>query len=252
MSGKMVTLEGWYILHDFRRFDQAQWRQLSDAAQEEIQSEFSEILESFERVNSNRSGAFGLYQILGHQADYLFLNLRTDLHELSKTEQRLQKSRLFDFLVPTYSYVSVVELSNYVSSESATSPEVQALLDARLKPALPDLKHVCFYPMSKSRAVGANWYLEPLEERRRMMKEHGSIGRTYAGKVLQMIGGSIGFDDWEWGVTLFSDDPLHFKHLVTEMRFDEASARFAEFGTFYLGNRISLADLNAGFKISKV
>ena len=114
----------------------------------------------------------------------------------------------------------------------------------RLEPTLPDaMPYVCFYPMSKRRAVGQNWYGLPLDERSRLMHTHGLTGRRYAGRVLQIITGAIGFDAWEWGVTLFAKDPLDFKKLVTDMRFDEVSAQYAEFGDFYVGRRIETGGL---------
>ncbi len=238
MSENLRTLEGWYTLHDFRRFDWPAWRALPERERQAIQEELFGVIKQYKFCDEQRQGAYACYEILGHKADFLFLNLRPTLQELSKAEQALQKTRFSQFAPVVYSYVSVVELSNYVHSSESVSPEAQAMIDARLKPVLPKTQHVCFYPMNKRRELGNNWYTETLEERRRMMREHGLIGRTYSGRVTQMIGGSIGLDDWEWGVTLFAEDPLVFKHLVTEMRFDEASARFADFGAFYVGNRL--------------
>ncbi|MCZ7528110.1 MAG: chlorite dismutase family protein [Acidimicrobiia bacterium] len=105
----------------------------------------------------------------------------------------------------------------------------------RLHPRLPERRAICFYPMSKRRAPGANWYELPYEERRRLMGGHARVGRGYAGRVLQLVTGSVGLDDWEWGVTLLADDPAAFKEIVYEMRFDEVSARYAEFGPFLVG-----------------
>ena len=140
--------------------------------------------------------------------------------------------------IPVYSYVSIVELSSYLA-KPGVDPSEDPELQARLKPILPKSKHICFYPMNKRREGNDNWYMLPAEDRKTMMRSHGMIGRTYAGKVKQIITGSVGLDDWEWGVTLFSDDPLHFKKLVYEMRFDEVSARFGEFGDFYVGNLLT-------------
>ncbi|MBL4818135.1 MAG: heme-dependent peroxidase [Deltaproteobacteria bacterium] len=240
MTENLQTLEGWYTLHDFRSFDWPRWRLLSKPEQQEIQEEFFSVLKQYQFCNDQRTGAFACYEILGHKSDFLFLNLRENMHELAKAERALQKTAFSEFAPVLYSYVSVVELSNYVHGNGEKTPEVQAMIDARLKPDLPKTNHICFYPMNKKREGKDNWYTESMDERRRMMKEHGLIGRKYAGKVTQMIGGSIGLDDWEWGVTLFAEDPLVFKHLVSEMRFDEVSARFAEFGAFYVGNRLEI------------
>ncbi|MEO8336307.1 MAG: chlorite dismutase family protein, partial [bacterium] len=126
-------------------------------------------------------------------------------------------------------------MSARVEKERA-SPHVQR----RLFPTQPDdMPYVCFYPMSKRRAVGQNWYALSLEERSRLMLTHGMTGRAYAGRVSQVISGAIGFDAWEWGVTLFAADPLQFKKIVTDMRFDEVSAQYADFGEFFVGKRAS-------------
>jgi chlorite dismutase len=110
---------------------------------------------------------------------------------------------------------------------------------------MPKARYVCFYPMNKRRGEALNWYSETFEKRAAMMREHGTIGRSYAGKVTQVISGSIGYDDWEWGVDLFADDPVVFKKLIYEMRFDEASAKFAEFGPFYTGMQFNPASLSS-------
>ena len=121
----------------------------------------------------------------------------------------------------------------------ATLERQRQAMKPRLWPEIPSAKYVCFYPMDRRRGEQVNWYMEPMAERQRMMHEHGMIGRRYAGDVRQIITGSIGFDDWEWGVDLFADDPLVFKKLIYEMRFDQVSAVYALFGTFYVGLRVS-------------
>jgi chlorite dismutase len=110
---------------------------------------------------------------------------------------------------------------------------------------MPAHKYICFYPMDRRRGELKNWYMVPFAERAKMMHEHGMIGRGYADRVKQIISGSIGFDDWEWGVDLFSEDPLWFKKLIYEMRFDEVSAVYALFGTFYIGMRVAEGKLGA-------
>jgi hydrogen peroxide-dependent heme synthase len=152
-------------------------------------------------------------------------------------ETEFNKSKLAEYTVPAHSYVSVVELSNYLPA--GENPYENPEIRARLYPILPKAKYVCFYPMDKRRQGNDNWYMLPMDERRKMMRSHGMIGRQYAGKVKQIITGSVGFDDYEWGVTLFSDDVLQFKKLVYEMRFDEVSARYGEFGTFFVGNLLN-------------
>jgi chlorite dismutase len=184
---------------------------------------------------------------------------------LSDVELRLRKLTLFDFLEPTSSYLSMVELGLYESTQKVYaelaergvqphSPEWQEAIEntmdrqreamrVRLYPEIPNSKYLCFYPMDRRRGEDKNWYQVPMTERARMMHEHGLIGRRYAGTVKQIITGSIGFDDWEWGVDLFADDPLVFKRLIYEMRFDEVSAVYALFGTFYVGKRLPTAEL---------
>lgn len=135
-----------------------------------------------------------------------------------------------------------MSLSNYAAGGNAgdgSDPMLNPHVAARLKPVLPQMKHICFYPMNKKRELADNWYMLDMEKRRELMYSHGLIGRSYAGKVKQIITGSVGFDDWEWGVTLFAEDALQFKKLVYEMRFDEVSARYGEFGPFYVGNLLN-------------
>jgi len=135
----------------------------------------------------------------------------------------------------------VDELAKRVDKERGS-----AHVQRRLYPALPEgMPYVCFYPMSKRRVPEQNWYAQSLDERSRLMQAHGRTGRRYAGRVLQIITGSIGFETWEWGVTLFTGDPLEFKKLVTDMRFDEVSANYADFGNFYVGKLMPEADLGA-------
>ena len=118
-------------------------------------------------------------------------------------------------------------------------------MKVRLWPDIPEARYICFYPMDRRRGEQKNWYQESMTDRAQMMHEHGMIGRRYAGEVRQIISGSIGFDDWEWGVDLFAEDPLVFKKLIYEMRFDEVSAVYALFGTFYVGLRLRAPELSA-------
>ncbi len=166
----------------------------------------------------------------------MIMTLRETMEELQELEAEFNKLAIADFTIPTYSYVSVVELSNYLAGDSDEDPYQNPHVRARLYPELPRAKHVCFYPMDKRRQGNDNWYMLSMDERKSLMRSHGMIGRGYAGKVKQIITGSVGFDDHEWGVTLFADDVLQFKKLVYEMRFDEVSARYGEFGAFFVGN----------------
>jgi peroxiredoxin len=234
MSEAVQTLEGWYALHDFRTIDWSSFKTLSESERKEILDELLHMMDSWTAIEEQKGGSYGIYSIVGQKADLLFLHMRPTLEELNVIENQLNKTRFAEYLIPAYSYVSVVELSGYVGGPDV-DPNTDPYIQGRLKPILSKTKHICFYPMNKKREGNDNWYMLKMEERRDMMRSHGMIGRNYAGKVQQIITGSVGLDDWEWGVTLYADDPLQFKKLVYEMRFDEVSARFGEFGSFFVG-----------------
>ena len=234
MSEAAITLEGWYCLHDFRTMDWAAWKTLSSDAREYAINEFLTFLEKWENVEANKAGSHALYSIVGQKADFMMMLLRPTMEELNEIENAFNKTAFAQYTVKAHSYVSVVELSTY--NPQNESGEMDPMIKARLFPELPKWNHVCFYPMDKRRDGDDNWYMLSMEERKKMMYSHGMIGRGYAGKVKQIITGSVGFDDWEWGVTLFANDVLQFKKLVYEMRFDEVSARYGEFGSFFVGN----------------
>ncbi|MGA2433091.1 MAG: chlorite dismutase family protein [Acidimicrobiales bacterium] len=165
--------------------------------------------------------------IMGAKADVCFMVLGEDLWDLRKFQSKIQAA---GFKVAE-SYVSVTEVSEY----AAGTPE--KILQDRLFPVLPptDMKAFCFYPMSKRRGEEHNWYSLPYDERLALMRQHGSSGRAFKGRVLQVVTGSTGLDDWEWGVTLFGVHVDDLKDCVYTMRFDEASTLYAEFGPFYTG-----------------
>lgn len=235
MSEAVQTLDGWYALHDFRTIDWKSWKGLSAAERQMAIAEFQAFLDDLGREEENRRGSYGVYEVAGNKADLLFIHMRPTIEELNEVKERFQKTRFADFTHTGYSYVSVVELSAYLA-KPGVDIDTDPYLQSRLKPVLPKNQYVCFYPMNKRRLLDDNWYMLSMEERKGMMKSHGMIGHQYAGKVKQIITGSIGFDDWEWGVTLYAEDSLQFKKLVYEMRFDEASARFGEFGPFYVAS----------------
>ncbi len=241
MNEAVETLDGWYCLHDFRTIDWLSWRNASAEERHVAMEELQSLMNKWNDVQTNELGSHALYSIVGQKADLMLLFLRPTMEELNEIETAFNKSLFAGFLMPSYSYVSVVELSNYL--DKTEDPYQNPMIRARLYPILPKMKHSCFYPMNKSRNLSDNWYMLPMEERRPMIASHGQIGRKYAGAVKQIVSGSMGFDDWEWGVTLFSDDVLQFKKIVSEMRFDEASARFGEFGTFFVGNIIEEGEL---------
>ncbi|AYC28779.1 hydrogen peroxide-dependent heme synthase [Paenisporosarcina cavernae] len=235
MNEAAQTLDGWYALHDFRSMDWPAWKALSEEERTAATNEFLAYLEEMDAVHAAGTGTHAFYTIIGQKADFMLMVLRPTMDELQKLEARFNKLTIAAFTIPTYSYVSVVELSNYLAGESNEDPYQNPHVRARLYPELPRSQYVCFYPMDKRREGNDNWYMLNMDDRKAMMRSHGMIGRGYAGKVKQIITGSVGFDDYEWGVTLFSDDVLQFKKLVYEMRFDEVSARYGEFGQFFVG-----------------
>ena len=214
-------------------------------------------------METNTNGQSGLFSLLGHKGDLMFVHFRRSFDELNQAELQLARLALNDYLEPATSYLSVIELGLYESTIKAYQDlkargiaahseewkrEISDVLarqkeamQPRLFPELPKHRYLSFYPMDRRRGEAKNWYTLPIEERARQMNEHGLVGRRYAGEVRQIITGSIGFDDWEWGVDLFADDPLVFKKLIYEMRFDEVSAVYALFGHFYLGVRCPAA-----------
>jgi hydrogen peroxide-dependent heme synthase len=257
-----LTIEGYSVLHQMARVRWSAWQALSPSDRQQIVSDAVPVLEQMEQ---NSTGQSALYSLLGHKGDLLLVHFRESFDALNQAELDLSRLKLSEFLEPTSSYLSIIELGLYESSlktyKALTergmephSPEWKAEIDAtldrqkeamhpRLFPSMPPNRYVCFYPMDRRRGEEKNWYTLPMDERQRQMNEHGLVGRRYAGEVKQIISGSIGFDDWEWGVTLFADDPLVFKKLIYEMRFDEVSAVYALFGHFYVGLRFPAAQL---------
>jgi chlorite dismutase len=246
------TLEGWYALHQV----------FSAPASNDVDA-MGVRERSLETLEQPAAGWSAVSQLVGSKADILAVHFRPTLEELATVQAGMRQVACAFQLNLTYSFLSVTEAGLYhltaqLAREAAArggtagdqayaadlaqraaaereNPHVQR----RLFPQLPpDMPYVCFYPLSKRRETGQNWYQLSLDERSRLMQAHGLTGRRYAGRVLQIITGAIGFDAWEWGVTLFAKDPLDFKKLVTDMRFDEVSAKYAEFGDFYVGKLV--------------
>ena len=257
------TLEGWSLLHQMFRVRWDEWRARPDGERRERAAEMARTVGAM----ASEAGTTALTTLLGHKGDLMLVHFRRSFDDLQAAQLAVARGALAPFLEPTTSYVSVVELGMYEMTAqiharlagkglAAGSAEFESAFDAemadqrgrvkgRLYLEVPARRYVCFYPMNKRRGEAKNWYAVPVEERGRMMRDHGMIGRHYAGAVTQIISGSIGFDDWEWGVDLFADDPVVFKKLIYEMRFDEASAKFAEFGPFYTGVHFSASQLGA-------
>ena len=260
-----MTLEGSFLLHQFFRFDWKAWRSCANSERETIAAEATTALQRLERAGPDAPVRTALFSQLGHKGDLVLIHFRDSLEALNQVELDLAQTKLYDFLDLRHSYVSVVELGLYESSrktwEAAAakgfepqSPEFQAEVAAslerastamapRLFPSVPEAKYLCFYPMDRKRGESVNWYTVPFTERQRMMQEHGLIGRRYGDQVKQIISGAIGFDDWEWGVDLFADNPVVFKKLIYEMRFDEVSAVYAKFGQFFISVRLPVEKL---------
>ncbi|QPV64551.1 heme-binding protein [Halosimplex litoreum] len=246
------TEEGWYAFHDLRTVDWEAWRDAPERVRERALDEAVDFLGSAEAVADADEGDSALYAVVGHKADLMVVHLRPTLADTERLERRFERTEFAQFTEQSTSYVSVTEASGYserareyfdgeVDDDSGLAQYIQS----RLHPSIPDSDHVSFYPMSKRRQPDQNWYDLPFEERAEHMESHGDIGRDYAGRVSQMITGSVGFDDWEWGVTLWADDMTDVKELLYEMRFDPSSSKFAEFGPFYVGRKFPPADLDA-------
>jgi len=257
------TLEGWSVLHQMFKVRWEAWQSLPDADRRGR----AEAGASTFAGPGGEEGATALSTLLGHKGDLMLVHFRKSFDDLQTAQLAVSRSPLAPYLEPTTSYVSVVELGMYEMTAQVHArlgekglktgaPDFEKAFDAemeeqkkrvlgRLFQEVPARRHVCFYPMNKHRGEAKNWYATPFEERARMMRDHGVIGRHYAGQVNQIITGSIGFDDWEWGVDLFADDPVVFKKLVYEMRFDEASSWYGEFGPFYTGLQFSASELPA-------
>jgi chlorite dismutase len=260
-----LTLEGSALLHQFFRFKWKAWRATAKADRDRIAANAVGVLKGLERANSDAPVRSALFSQLGHKGDLILIHFRDSLETLNQVELDLAQTELYDYLTPVHSYVSVVELGLYESTrktyeaaaakgfeqhspewnaEIATSLQrAAAAMAPRIFPSVPEAKYICFYPMDRKRGEGVNWYSVPFADRQRMMHEHGLIGRRYGDVVKQIISGSIGMDDWEWGVDLFAEDPVVFKKLIYEMRFDEVSAVYALFGQFYIGVRLPMENL---------
>jgi peroxiredoxin len=246
---------GWHCTHSFYAFDRERLGALSPAARDEGIREFAAALDP---AGPHAPTRLQTWIVPGHKADFGVVAMDPGPFKVDGVHQRLLAGPLAGAIVPTYSFVSLTEVSEYVPTveqfgqrllaegEAADSPAYRAKVQgyaareegmrrARLEPELPPWPNACFYPMNKKRRVGENWFTLPFAERSRLMAEHGRTGMTFGGRVTQLITVSVGLDDWEWGVTLWARRPDWLKEIVYTMRFDEASARYAEFGPFYTG-----------------
>ncbi len=248
-----VPGDGWHCSHLYYRFDRRVLAQIPTAVVVDGRRQFTQCLDP---EGSDAPERLQTSVVSGHKADFGLMLMDPDPLKIDAVHQRLLAGPLGPALQPAYSFVSITEVSEYVPTveqyaerllregEQEDSPTFKAKLKAyqgrlpamnrqRLTPEFPDWPATCFYPMNKSRNVGANWYTTPFSERNRMMAEHARSGMAFAGKVSQLITVGVGLEDWEWGVTLWARNPQYLKEIVYQMRYDTASARYAEFGPFY-------------------
>lgn len=249
--------DGWHCLHIYYAFDRLRLGEIEPANLDEGIEAFQRTLDP-SREESPARLQVGL--VSGHRADFSLMLMDSDPLVIDRVHQHLLSSSIGTALIPTYSYASISEISEYVMTveqygeklirdgETKGSPTYEAKLNGysqrlpimnreRLTPEFPEWPVSCFYPMNKKRDVGANWFMLPYSKRSELMGEHARSGMKYVGKVKQLITVGVGIDDWEWGVTLWAANPEHLIDIVYNMRFDEASARYAEFGPFYTSYR---------------
>jgi peroxiredoxin len=264
-SQPLRPLEGLGALHLFYRIDLAAWQAQSAQARTAALTRLEVLVAEARALPQTQVVTLAMFA----RADLGFMILTPDLRQLQALEKKLTASLGADVLLPEFTYLSMTEKSEYTQKDddyalelekneglARGSAESEAKLAAfreriqhythdRLYPVLPEWEYFCFYPMSKRREPGQNWYALPHEKRRELMGGHMRVGRTYAGRVRQLVTGSTGLDDWEWGVTLFAHDPYQIKAIVYEMRFDEVTHTYGEFGPFYNGLPMPLTEIFA-------
>ncbi len=258
----IVPREGWHVLHLFYHIDHAQWSLFTEDEKRQAKTDLTELVQE---IRATPDTHLLVFSVVSPKADIGFMLLTPDLHTANAYEKQLSLSLGPEILSPAYSYLSMTESSEYTTTReqyaadtlkgekglAEGSAEFEAALKEfddrmahylqhRLYPVLPAWPVICFYPMSKRRSGADNWYSLEYEARRTLMGGHARTGRTYSGRILQLITGSTGLDEYEWGVTLLAKDTIDVKSIVYEMRFDEVSARFGEFGDFYIGLQLPL------------
>ncbi len=254
-------------MHLYYSIDHGQWSHLSEQERREAKTDLTELVQE---IRSHWDTQLLMFAVATPKADLGFMLLTPDLGDAIAFEKRLSLALGVDVLTPAYSYLSQTERSEYTTTREQYGKDtlvgekgleegseayeaglkefderMEHYLKHRMYPVLPDWPVVCFYPMSKRRSAhdDYNWYSLDFESRAKLMKGHATTGRKYSGKILQLITGSTGLDEYEWGVTLLAKDPMEVKKIVYEMRFDEVSARYGEFGDFYIGTQVPLNEL---------
>ncbi len=256
----VIPTSGWHCAHYFYRFRRAA---IVGKFDDSVRSQFVAALQPPDDLRPERLAA---YWTSGHRADFAIMVMDPDPGKVDGVHQAIMAPGLGQYVQPEWSFVSMSEVSEYVPTiegyrdrliaggEQPDSDELAAKVAAyqrrlpmmneqRLRPEFPDWPAACFYPMNKSRVPGANWFMEPFSRRNSMMAEHAQSGIAFAGKVSQLISVGVGLDDWEWMVTLWGRNPEYLKEIVYKMRFDQASAKYAEFGPFYVGYRATAEEI---------
>ena len=253
---------GWHVMHLFYHVDHVQWALYGDDEKRQAKTRLTELVQE---IRATPDTHLLIFSVATSKADLGFMLLTPDLQVANTYEKQLGLSLGPEILSPAYSYLSLTEHSEYTTTREQYaaelladtpgllegSPEFEAALKEfdersaiylhrRLYPVLPDWPVICFYPMSKRRSGNDNWYSLSFDQRRQLMAGHARVGRNYAGRILQLITGSTGLDEYEWGVTLLARDTSDVKAIVYEMRFDEVSARYGEFGDFFIGMQLPL------------
>ena len=260
----LVPSEGWHVLHLFFHIDHTQWQLLSEEEQLQAKTNLTRLAQE---IRSTPDTQLLTFSVVTPKSDIAFMLLTPDLNVANEFEKRLAISLGPDILAPSFSYLSMTERSEYTTTNEQyaaqqkaehgwddDSPELAAAVeefDARMKkylqdrlyPNMPDWPVFCFYSMNKRRGEKHNWFGLEFEERRKLMAGHARVGRNWAGKIRQLITGSTGLDEHEWGVTLFAKDTFDIKNIVYEMRFDEVTVKYGEFGDFYIGIQLPLDEL---------
>lgn len=259
----LVPIRGLHCGHYFYRWKRDVLAAMGPGAVHAAKSDF---LAAISPGAADRTERIQSFIVSGHKADFAVIMMDLNPLKVDRVHQHIMGSKLGAAIEPVYSFVSMSEISEYLptkdqyaaklikTGEDPTSATFQAkvasyekrlpsMFAQRIAPEFPNWPAMCFYPMNKVRNVGANWFLQPFSARTEMMAEHAQSGMAFAGRVTQLVTASVGLDDWEWGVTLWAKNPQYLKEIVYTMRYDSASARFGQFGSFYTGYLASGAEI---------